>query len=176
MADKGVKFVRIHGRIVPIKTNPGDQKGKKISGVKKPGIVPHVQKEAIGSAKKPYSRQFGLGAVYSLSSIAGLTLAKRGPKSLTSSGAALAAGVASAAAGLTAAYYQGKGAVEKGQKKGFASGLGEFAKQNLAGAAGIAAGAVVGMGAIKGFKPARQAVKNFLKSRRIAKIGLKIVK
>lgn len=175
MADKGVKFVRIHGRIVPIKTNPGDQKGKKVSGVKKPGIVPHVQKEAIGSAKKPYSRQFKLGAVSALGNVGGLALMLKG-KSLASSGASLAASSVGAAAGMAGTYYQWKGAVQKGRKKGFASGVGEFVKQGLAGTAGLVAGAAVGMGAIKGFTPARQAVKNFLKSRRIAKIGLKIVK
>lgn len=56
MADKGVKFVRIHGRIVPIKTNPGDQKGKKIKGVKKPGIAPHVTKGKAVSYLKSSSK------------------------------------------------------------------------------------------------------------------------
>lgn len=175
MADKGVKFVRIHGRIVPIKTNPGDQNGKKISGVKKPGIAPHVQKEAIGSAKKPYSRQFGLGAASAFGTVAGFALLAKG-KSLASTSAALAASSVSAGAGMAGTYYQWKGTIQKGQKKGFASGVGEFVKQGLASTAGLAVGAAAGIGAIKGFKPARQAVTNFLKSRRIAKIGLKIVK
>lgn len=130
-----MRFIRKNGHIIPIRDkNPGGQPGKKVAGVKKPGIVPHKQKVSF-KPEKPYAEQFGLGAA--TAATIGLTAHKGGKLAM----AGLGVGLGLAGVG---AYKQIAGSYRQGKKKGVASGVGRFVLTGLSYSAGSATAAHFG--------------------------------